>query len=49
MHRGKLNTEFRIVVTDGESGIEMKSVWSVQEVSTLCNIDSFLKNLKQVW
>ena len=34
-HKGKLNSEFRMIVTDGESKIEIKSMWNVQKVPFL--------------
>lgn len=30
-HKGKLNNEFRMIVTDGASELEIKSMWSVQK------------------
>lgn len=32
-HKGKLNSEFRMIVTDGD--IEIKSMWTVQKVPIL--------------
>ena len=34
-HKGKLNSEFRMIVTDEESDVEIISMWSVQKVPIL--------------
>lgn len=43
---GKLNTEFRIVVINGENGIEMKSAWSVHRFQLTSNVYSLFKKSK---
>ena len=37
-HKGKLNSEFRMIVTDEESDVEIISMWSVQKVPILSGI-----------
>lgn len=34
-HKGKLNSEYRMIVRDGESDVEIKSMWTVQKVPIL--------------